>query len=339
MVTALTTTTPAPAETAVRDTPAGRNPARVYLASLGSPAAVRTMRQALAVSAAILTNGALTAEELPWGDLRFQHTTALRSALSQRYTAAGANKILSAVRGVLRAAWQLGQMTAEDYHAAAAVKSIKGSQEEPAGRALAAGEILALLDACLADPTPAGYRDAAVIALLYACGPRRAELVGLDLADVNIAEEDGERWGKLAVQGKGNKGRSLPVSGGALDALQDWLIVRGDAAGPLFVPINKGGVLALERRLTSQAIYNLLAKRGAAAKLARFSPHDLRRTFISDLLDKGADIATVQKLVGHAQVTTTARYDRRGERAKRKAVSLLHVPYARRRPDGAGGKA
>jgi len=109
--------------------------------------------------------------------------------------------------------------------------------------------------------------------------------------------------------------------------------VRGAAPGPLFVPINKGSVLALGQRLTSQAIYDLLAKRGAAAKLADFSPHDLRRTFISDLLDKGADIATVQKLAGHAQVTTTARYDRRGERAKRKAVSLLHVPYTRRRPD------
>jgi site-specific recombinase XerD len=290
------------------------------------------MRQALAVSAAILTNGALTAEELPWGSLRFLHTTALRSALSQRYTAAGANKILSAVRGVLRVAWQLEHMTAEDFHAAAAVKSVKGSKEEPTGRALAAGEILALLDTCLADPSPAGYRDAAVIALLYACGPRRAELVGLDLADVNIAEENGEQWGKLTVRGKGNKERSLPVAGGALDALQDWLIVRGDAPGPLFVPINKGGVLALGQRLTSQAIYDLLAKRGAAAKLADFSPHDLRRTFISDLLDKGADIATVQKLAGHAQVTTTARYDRRGERAKRKAVSLLHVPYTRRKP-------
>ncbi len=329
-VTLLTTTDPAPAITPLHDTPADHNPALVYLAGLGSPAAVRTMRQALAVSAEILTSGALGLEELPWGSLRFQHTAALQAALRQRYTAAGTNKILSAVRGVLRAAWQLGQMAAEDYHAAAAVKSVKGSKEEPTGRALASGEILALLDACLADPAPAGYRDAAVIALLYACGPRRAELVGLDLADVSITEENGERWGKLAVRGKGNKARSLPVAGGALDALQDWLIVRGDAPGPLFVPINKGGVLALGRRLTSQAIYDLLAKRGAAAKLAGFSPHDLRRTFISDLLDKGADIATVQKLAGHAQVTTTARYDRRGERAKRKAVSLLHVPYTRR---------
>ena len=66
-------------------------------------------------------------------------------------------------------------------------------------------------------------------------------------------------------------------------------------------------MLALGQRLTSQAIYDLLAKHGAAAILPDFSPHDLRCTFISDLLDKGANIATVQKLAGHEQVTTTAR--------------------------------
>jgi site-specific recombinase XerD len=79
--------------------------------------------------------------------------------------------------------------------------------------------------------------------------------------------------------------------------------------------------------MTAQAIYLALQKRAAEAGVATFSPHDLRRTFVSDLLDAGADLATVQKLAGHADPSTTARYDRRGEAAKAKAAGLLVFPY------------
>jgi len=78
--------------------------------------------------------------------------------------------------------------------------------------------------------------------------------------------------------------------------------------------------------MSPQAIYNILYRRLAHAGVKSFTPHDLRRTFAGDLLDTGADLSTVQKLMGHSNANTTAGYDRRDAKAKRKAVDGLHLP-------------
>jgi site-specific recombinase XerD len=79
--------------------------------------------------------------------------------------------------------------------------------------------------------------------------------------------------------------------------------------------------------MSDQAVLDIFRQRGEQAQVSAFFPHNFRRTFISNLLDAGADISTVQKLAGHASPVTMARYDRRGEAAKRKAARLLHMPY------------
>jgi integrase len=299
--------------------PLDRHPAAVYVARLAAGSR-RTMLGSLAIVSALL--GVPDPLRLAWANLRHQHTAAIRSALAERYAPATANKVLSALRGVLREAWELELMTAEEYQRAAAVKSIPG-QRLPAGRALTPGEITAMLTVCANDTTPAGARDAALIAVLYGAGLRRAEVAALDLADFQ---------GDMVVvrEGKGNKSREVPLPPGAVDALADWLAVRGEVPGRLFLPIRKSGQID-QQPITTQAVYNVLAKRAAQAGVKALSPHDFRRTFVSDLLDAGADIATVQKLAGHSSVSTTTRYDRRDDAAKRKAVKLLHIPYQRRR--------
>jgi site-specific recombinase XerD len=241
-------------------------------------------------------------------------------------------------------------MNADEYNRAIQLEPVTGAAL-PAGRELSQGEILALITTCQEDPnTNAGIRDATIIALMYAAGLRRDEVVQLRLEDYDPETR------KLVLTGKRNKQRTTYVTNGAADALHDWLSIRGTQPGSLFVEVNKGGKVLVERQsmvvkpvrkirgvdvpnkkagqtiyrggaITSQAIYNMIAKRAQEAGIKNFSPQDVRRTFISHLLDAGADLATVSKMAGHANIQTTARYDRRPEEAKRKTAELLHVPY------------
>jgi site-specific recombinase XerD len=309
--------------------PPDRHPAAVYLARLAVRSR-RTMRYALDRLAGILSGGRLTAQELDWAQLRYPHTAAVRAHLQDTLAPATANLLLSALKGVLKEAWRLGTMEAEVYHRAVDVPLVR-AQTLPKGRALTPGDVRALFYTCGDDPTEAGVRDAALLAVLYGVGVRRAEVVALDVADW---DSDGRT---LKVRrGKGRKDRMAHLPQGAVAPLMAWLELRGSAPGALFVPVRKDGVLQM-RRMTDQAVLYILQKRARASDVETFSPHDLRRTFISDLLDAGADISAVQSLAGHANIQTTARYDRRGEAMRRKTADLLHIPYidhrAKLRPD------
>ena len=301
-----------------RRVPADRQPARVYLARL-STSSRRPMRTALDTIADTLTKGMADADTLAWHQLRYQHTQAIRTWLAEHYKPNTANLHLSALRGVLQEACALGYMSADDLFQASRLKAVRGSTL-PAGRVLKPGEIKALFESCNADESPAGPRDASVLGLMFGAGLRRQEVVDLDLGDFD------PETGELTVAGKGAKEREGFTDNGVLDALLDWLEIRGEESGPLFLPINKAGELGTGR-MSAQAIYNLLAKRARESKVLNLSPHDLRRSFATMLLENGADLATVASLMGHASADTTRRYDRRDAKAKKRAVATLHVPY------------
>lgn len=298
-----------------------KHPALLYLASL-SASSRRTMGNALDAVARLMTNNpAARALDIPWAEIRYEHTQYLRTLLAEKYAPSTANRHLSALRGVLKEAWRLEQMTAEDYHRAIDVKPVRGSRL-PAGRALGVGEIRALFGVC--DDDTIGLRNAALIAILYGAGLRRAEAVALDLADFD-ADEDLVR----IRHGKGNKSRLSYLATGGVEVIQRWLELRGDEPGPLLRPITRGGRV-LDRRMSAQTVLDALRSLAKKAGVSSFSPHDLRRSWASDLLDAGADVAVVQRLAGHASPETTTRYDRRPEAAKRKASRLLHLPVAGR---------
>ena len=308
----------------VVDVPLDHRPAAVYLARL-AVGARRSQLGALRTMAHLLDGPDANPFTLPWHELGYQHTQALRTQLAERYAPATTNRMLAALRGVLTECWRLGLMDAEARARASDVATVRGTTL-PRGRALKGGELRALFAVCQRrEGAPAGARDAALLATLYAGGLRRSEAVALDVGDYDASYSADA--GALTVRhGKGHKERVVYLQNGARTAMGDWLAIRGQGAGPLFLRLRKGGVL-VQARLTDQAVLDILQRRCAEAGVTSCSPHDLRRSMISDLLDAGADISTVQKLAGHSNVTTTQRYDRRGEAVKAKAAGLLHTPY------------
>ena len=295
--------------------PLTQHPAAVYLDSLAEGSVI-TMRQSLNAIADKLTNGECDALSLDWSKLRYQHTSAIRTVLKKNYAPATANKMLCALRRVLKEALRLDLIDPTDYAKAVDLGTIKDKQKVR-GRALSRAEITNLLRVCQDDPTPAGVRDAALIGILRGAGVRRAEVVKLELFDL-----DWETGALEVRRGKGGKDRLVYLPESAITLVRNWLDVRGDAPGALLCPIRKGGEIT-RRQMCPDAVLKIVRRRAKQAGVESFSPHDFRRTFCSDLLDAGIDIVTVQKLAGHASVVTTAKYDRRGEEVKRRAVQKL----------------
>lgn len=297
-----------------------RQPAAIYLAGLGRGSRA-TQWFGLVLVSKILTGGRCDPLTLPWWALRRQHVNAVRSWLIDHRSAATGRRTMAALRGTLRECWRLELMPVDAYMRAIDVKSIRGEKpSQAAGRALSDGEKRAIIEVCRADLSPAGPRDAAIFGLGVFGGLRRAEIAGLQLGDYD------QPGGVLTVRGKGSKIRTVHLAPGVDRALEEWLQLRGLAAGPLFLTVNRWGGIG-GAGISGAAVYDLVRKRSDAAGVESFSPHDMRRTFAGDLLDTGVDLATVQKIMGHASPATTAGYDRRGERAKRAAIARLNMAW------------
>jgi integrase/recombinase XerD len=149
---------------------------------------------------------------------------------------------------------------------------------------------------------PTSLRDRALLELMYACGLRASEAIGLDVADVDLDE------GVLRARGKGSKERVVPIGGSAIGAVRIYLergrakLVNGSPEPHLFVNFRGGS-------LTRQGLYKIVRRHALTAGLAdRMSPHTLRHTFATHLLAGGCDLRSVQEMLGHADVATTQLY-------------------------------
>lgn len=309
-MTSITLSTPTPTEVL----PAPTSPAAVYLSSLGSERSRRTMAYALNRAASVLTAGKADAYTTPWETLRVEHMAALRARLAEQLAPSSCNLVLCSVRGVLKAARRLGLITRGHEADLAEVEPVRGSRE-PRGRHLEADDLRRLFRNCGRDAV--GLRDAAALALLAGYGLRIGEAVSLPL------DRFGRASGDLTVIGKGNKERVIPGGANAHEAINRWLEVRGDAPGPILCPVRKGGEIQI-RTMDVHSLRRRITQLGEIAGV-EVSPHDFRRTFAGSMIED-VDLVTVQWLLGHSNVATTAKYDRRPERTRRRAMNRVILP-------------
>jgi site-specific recombinase XerD len=312
------------------------DPYQIYLDKLDRTTSRATMRGCLDRIARIVLeeeNGGplphdvkVTGACRTWWRLRYEHTTRIHALLSGRMDSAGwsygyVNKHLVALRRILKECWRLEKMTAEDYHRAIDIPSIEGSREQT-GRSIHEDELSTMLGVCEQEDGPAAVRNAALVAVLRVTGIRRSEAAGALIERY----DPGER--ALRIVGKRNKERTVYISPTAVPALDKWLSLVGSRKGPMFRRVDRWGNIS-SQGMTPTAVGNIVDKVRELAGLPALDTHDFRRTYAGDLLDAGVDLATVQKLMGHASPTTTAGYDRRPERVLRDASDRISLPLPR----------
>ena len=213
-------------------------------------------------------------------------------------TATSASRALVAVRGVHRFMVLEGVTT---FDPATDVRPPSAPQRLP--KAISTDDVERLLEAASVGDTPGSLRDRALLETLYGSGARISEATGLDVDDVDLDA------GSARLRGKGGKERLVPLGSYAREALRAYLVRARPgfaAAGPgtaaLFLN-TRGG------RLSRQSAWSVLRVAAERAHLgAHVSPHTLRHSFATHLLDGGADVRVVQELLGHASVTTTQIY-------------------------------
>lgn len=171
-------------------------------------------------------------------------------------------------------------------------------------KALTNSQIDLLLKSVTASE-PVGYRNLAILEFMYGTGCRISEITALDVDDLNLAERI------VKLSGKGNKERIVPLGEYAVDALNKYLIL----ARPSFLSSQSSDTSAVFRnqrggRLTRQGIWGILRGAASVAKIEGMTPHSLRHSFATHLLEGGADIRVVQELLGHSSVSTTQIYTR-----------------------------
>jgi len=239
------------------------------------------------------------------GDINHHHIHAFLSMLHRHHKKSSIGRKLSAIKSFLRFLLREGVIERDPTLHIGSPK-----KDQPLPTYLPVDDMFRLLDAPPLD-TPTGLRDRAILEVLYSCGLRVSELVGLNWNEIDANLE------VVRVKGKGNKERIVPIGRKALEALDRYrahlsalvvpkrrhsLSATSSASLPVF--LNTRG-----ERLTTRSVARLVAGYARDCGIAlKTSPHALRHTFATHLLDAGADLRAIQELLGHSSLSTTQKY-------------------------------
>jgi integrase/recombinase XerC len=245
----------------------------------------------------LLERAALTGkrmDEIDVAAITADHIRGYLAEMMKTASRATVQRRLSAIKAFFR----YRENTTGQPSPARTIRSPKSQRRLP--KILQEDEVRRLIEADPEKSSPAALRDRAIFETLYSSGLRVSELVGLDWGDVDF------ELGMVMVRlGKGGKDRLVPIGEPALDAMREWrraMPIAWENGGPVFVNLRGG-------RLTSRSVEQILARRiGAAGLDTGITPHGLRHCFATHMLGHGADLRSIQEMLGHSSLATTQRY-------------------------------
>jgi len=264
-------------------------------------------------------------DETRFHRINYQDMLQIRAMLQHAgWSARSINRAQVAIRSIVKIAVMMKLADSEQLNQLSSLSKLKHA--EYPGTALTKQQVQALFTLLERSTSAMGKRNVALFAVLLGTGLRRSELVALELKDVDLNKQT-----LLVRNGKGNKSRTVFLPKWCLNYLQSWLKLRSMQPGYLFCSMLINGSVKPAKALSVWLVYRLIKDKLQHIGVENASPHDLRRTFITRLLEQNIDLNTVRQMAGHASITTTTIYDKRDMQFMQQAATALNY-------DIAGGK-
>lgn len=267
-----------------------------------------------------------TVIDIRLSNVDYQQAMQIRALLiHEQWSARSINRAMTAIKNIVKVAALMGKADMQQVAHISSIANMKHGAHQ--GNPLTVKQVNALFERLAKAKGAYGLRTLAIFALFLGTGLRRSELAALSMADYDRLNST-----ITVVAGKGNKSRVLFLPNWVEQHISAWLKLRSRQEGWLICKCYISGKLDITQPVSSDTLYRLVKDKLIDIGISGASPHDLRRTFITRLLEQNVDINTVRQMAGHADISTTTIYDKRGDAFMREAASALnYVPAPKQR--------